>query len=93
MAKKKVSKKKKDIPLLKKFRVLVCRIGYAHADIEVVARSKEEACRLAEDKAGSCSFSEHEAEYEAQGAIDVAEIDKVRKAHCQKNLAKWFSEA
>jgi hypothetical protein len=47
----------------KKFTIPVLRIGYACRDIEVEARSEEEARQIALDTAGEFDFSEHSSEY------------------------------
>jgi len=57
---------------LKQFNVPVMRTGYAHTNIAVSARTEQEAINLAIDEAGSESFSENNAEYEApDGAIEI----------------------
>ena len=49
-----------------KYKVNVCRIGYAHCTIEVDAKNKKEAEEKALDEAGGHSFSEHDADYKVE---------------------------
>lgn len=48
------------------YRVQVTRTGYASAQFKVAARSRNEACRLALEKAGDHSFSERDADYDIE---------------------------
>ena len=48
-----------------KFRVSVTRIGYSQNTIEVEAENEEQAKDIAIDEAGNYSFSEYDADYEA----------------------------
>jgi hypothetical protein len=47
----------------KKYTISVVRIGYGFADIEVTAKSQQQAEEMALDKAGDYEFSEKDAEY------------------------------
>jgi hypothetical protein len=49
------------------FEIPVTRIGYGCKTIKVAADTKEEAERLAMEKAGDESFLEHDADYEVEG--------------------------
>lgn len=55
-----------------KYKVSVYRIGYAHLDIEVEADNPNAAEDLAVEKAGDHVFSEHDADYKADGCQEVA---------------------
>lgn len=46
-----------------KYQIEVCRIGYAHATIEVEASSLEEARNLALEDAPNHDFNEHDSDY------------------------------
>ncbi len=48
---------------MRKFNVVVSRIGYASRQIEVEAESEEQAKLKAIDEAGDYEFSEHDADY------------------------------
>jgi hypothetical protein len=50
-----------------KYIVSVCRIAYAHNEIEVEADSPEQAEEKALDKAGDYLYNEHTSEYEVTG--------------------------
>lgn len=50
------------------YSIHVCRIGYAHRDIDVDATNKKEAAALALEKASSLDFSEKDAEYTVEGS-------------------------
>lgn len=54
----------------KTFTVTVNRIAYAQREIEVVAKNKKEAEKIAISEAGKHSFSEHDADYEVEGVIE-----------------------
>jgi hypothetical protein len=58
-------------PLLKKYRIHVCRTGYGHADFKVEAHNKIAAKQKALDQAGNHLFSENDSEYSCE---DVTEI-------------------
>jgi hypothetical protein len=53
--------------VLKKYKVKVCRISYAHRDLEVEATNIREARQKALDEAGNYEFSEHDADYKVEG--------------------------
>jgi hypothetical protein len=60
-------------PEFEKYSVDVTRIGYGNIRIAVHARGASEAMRFAEDMAGNYDFTEHTAEYQAQGATLIKE--------------------
>jgi len=57
--------------ILKRYRVNVCRTAYGNLDIEVEATNAVEAGKIAVDKAGNYSFTEHTSEYSEQGVTEV----------------------
>lgn len=64
--------KKPEEPKVQRYHVEVCRTGYGHTNFDVEAASVEEAQRIAEDEAGSYSYSEKEADYEIQSVVPVS---------------------
>ncbi len=53
-----------------KYVVSVCRISYAHKDIEVEANSPEWAAQLAREQEGNHQYNESNAEYEIQAVAE-----------------------
>jgi hypothetical protein len=45
------------------YEVSICRVGYAHRTISIVASSVAEATKKADEEAGDLQFSEHDAEF------------------------------
>lgn len=56
---------------MKKFKVTVCRIAYAFADIEVEAKDEKEARIIAWDESGDHNYSEKTVEYEPQHVEEI----------------------
>lgn len=56
---------------MSKWKVSVVRIGYSHLDITVEAATKAEAEDKAVEVAGNYLFSEHDADYKADGSEEV----------------------
>ena len=63
---------------MKTYDVDVCRTSYAFRTIRVEAETKEDAMSRAEDTASNFTFSEKDAEYEADGAMIVEAIPSGR---------------
>ena len=63
---------------MKTYDVDVCRTSYAFRTIRVEAETKADAISRAEDIAGNFTFSEKDAEYEADGAMIVEAIPSGR---------------
>jgi hypothetical protein len=56
---------------IKKWSVDVSRIGYGNNSIEVEASTREDAERIALEKAPSLDYSEHDSDYEVQGSMEI----------------------
>lgn len=54
-----------------KYEVGIARTGYSYRTITVEAESEEEAEIIAQDTAGGYEFSESNAEYEVDAAVEV----------------------
>ena len=57
-----------------RYRVSVCRIGYACHDFEADAINKDDAAEKAKDMIGEVEFFERDADYEVDPGCDVEEI-------------------
>jgi hypothetical protein len=60
---------------MREYDVDVCRMGYGHLTLRVQAKNAKEAKRKALDEAGNHVFSENNADYSAEGVMEV-EHDK-----------------
>lgn len=66
------------------FIVYVERISYSSKNIEVRAKDRKEAERLAIEQAGNLEFSEHDAEYKASNVLSKSEHKKVFGVNSEK---------
>jgi len=55
----------------KKFKVMVCRTSHGFNEIEVEAKTPEQAEEIALEKAGNYLFSEKSADYTSNGVIEI----------------------
>ena len=58
---------------MKKFKVLMTRIGYSYNELEVTAPTEEEAIELAERRALDCDWNERHSDYEVDGCMEAEE--------------------
>ena len=58
---------------MKKFKVMVTRIGYSYNEIEVEAPTAEEAEQIAEESALDCDWSERRSDYVVDGVLELKE--------------------
>lgn len=57
-----------------KYKVHVCRTGYAHTDLIIEANNKVMAKRKALEDACNHQFSEKDADYSVKGIIEISDL-------------------
>jgi hypothetical protein len=58
------------------YEVLVTRTSYSSLHIKVTARSADEAQKRALEQAGNFSYSEHDADYDAESVREIVAVGK-----------------